>query len=359
MASTAKLQALDGMRGIAAISVLLLHLGNWIEHRWIFAHGYLAVDFFFCLSGFVMAHAYGRRLASSMSFREFAIQRVIRLYPVIVLGMAMGAAYYAFVAMMIKYQTFGTADVGIALGLNLFLIPFYFVSSALGTGIYPLNTPFWSIFFEVVANLTWARFFVRVSPVVLFGIAAAIGLYVFPQYERLDGGGLIDQFWIGTFRVMVGFSAGLLVHRLYVENRFTRVSGLNPFLLLGGLMALFSVPNVGGVWYDMACTLIAFPILTFLGARASQVSGRAILEWLGDISYPLYGIHRPICLFLIFVVGPRLPSSCAVALVFPLSIAASLYAAHLVFDYFDEPIRNIMRKRLVGPKAREASLAAP
>lgn len=354
-----KLHTLDGMRGIAAVSVLLFHLGNWIEHRWIFSHGYLAVDFFFCLSGFVMAHAYGLRLKSRMTFSEFLVQRAVRLYPVIVLGMALGAIYYLAVALLFKHQPFGAADVAVAFGLNVFLIPFYFLPSAVGAGIYPLNTPFWSIFFEVVANLVWARFLVCIAPGALFGVFAVIGLCVFPHYDRLEGGSLIDQFWIGTLRVAVGFAAGLLVHQLHAENRFARLRMMNPFVVLTALMAFFALPDVVPVWYDMACTLIVFPVLTFLGARAASASGKKFLEWLGAISYPLYGIHRPICHFFIFLIGPRLPLSFALPLLFAVSFVTSLCAAHVVFYQFDERVRKVLRSRLGGTKVRTASLAAP
>ncbi|QQO13527.1 acyltransferase [Bradyrhizobium diazoefficiens] len=351
-----KLHTLDGMRGVAAISVLFLHLGNWTEQRWFFTHGYLAVDFFFCLSGFVMAHAYGRRLAENMTFKNFLVQRVIRLYPVILLGMVLGGLYYLVLATLTRNPTFGAPDVAVAFGLNLFLIPFYFWPSALGGGIYPLNTPFWSIFFEMVANLIWARFLVRVSPVLLFASAAVLGLCLFPQYARIDGGGLIDQFWLGTLRVLVGFSAGLLVHNLYAEKRLDWISGINPWLLLAVLLGLFSVPNAGGVGYDMVCILLVFPLLTLLGARAGGNSGQALLEWLGAISYPLYGIHRPICLAMVFVIAPRL--HLPQPLIVITGVIGSLCAAHVTYYYFDEPVRRILRSRAVAFKSGATSLAA-
>ncbi|QQO13534.1 acyltransferase [Bradyrhizobium diazoefficiens] len=349
-----KLNTLDGMRGIAAISVLLLHIGNWVEHRWIFSHGYLAVDFFFCLSGFVMAHAYGERLTSRMSFKEFALQRFIRLYPVILLGMTLGALYYTALVTLTRYpHPFGVNDIGIAFALNVFLIPFYLVPSVVSIGIYPLNSPFWSIFFEIVANLIWARFLVRVPPTIMFGVAALLGLILFPFYERLEGGALIDQFWIGLLRVIVGFSAGLFVHKLFVDGRMREVA-VNPFVLLAILFALFAMPNVVGVWYDMACTLLIFPSLVLFGARA-KASGKSVLEWLGAISYPLYGTHRPLCLLLIFVVGPRLPGDLKVLATIVLSLVVSIAVAHLIFDYFDEPIRKVLRERLLGRRLRPAT----
>ncbi|MGY4615501.1 peptidoglycan/LPS O-acetylase OafA/YrhL [Bradyrhizobium sp. USDA 4472] len=352
-----KLHTLDGMRGVAAISVLLFHLGAWTEQRSFLSHGYLAVDFFFCLSGFVMAHAYGKRLSANMTFRDFVVQRVIRLYPVIFLGMILGAIYYLILATLTKNPSFSASDVALALGVNLFLLPFYFVPSALGGSIYPVNTPFWSIFFEVIANLVWARFLVRSSPIALFCVAALLGLWFFPGFEKLNGGDLIDQFWIGLLRVFVGFSAGLLVHKIYSERMLPWISGLNPFLLLAGLAALFSVPNVAGVWYDIASTLIMFPLLTLLGARTNGAFGTKFFEWLGAVSYPLYGIHRPICHVAVFMIAPRLHVSQPVVLI--VTALASIYAAHFVYYYFDEPVRRILRSRALAIRPPRDSLAVP
>jgi peptidoglycan/LPS O-acetylase OafA/YrhL len=81
---------LDGLRGVAAMSVGILHAGQIFNVDIIPRHGYLAVDFFFCLSGFVIAYAYEERLFGQHSWGRFALLRVIRLYPMIVVGTALG-----------------------------------------------------------------------------------------------------------------------------------------------------------------------------------------------------------------------------------------------------------------------------
>lgn len=85
---------LDGLRGVAALIVVIYHRRFWVAgfEDW---HGYLAVDFFFLPSGFVISHAYGGRLASGqLSPDRFAVARVIRLYPLIVLGAVLGTVSF-------------------------------------------------------------------------------------------------------------------------------------------------------------------------------------------------------------------------------------------------------------------------
>src|ERR1700761_6004380 len=77
--------ALDGLRGVAAIAVMLHHFRP-LTAPWLFAHGYLAVDLFFLLSGFVIAHAYDARFRKGLGVPAFLVIRLIRLWPMIAFG---------------------------------------------------------------------------------------------------------------------------------------------------------------------------------------------------------------------------------------------------------------------------------
>jgi peptidoglycan/LPS O-acetylase OafA/YrhL len=72
--------ALDGLRGVAAICVVMLHYGAYVSPLSV-GSGYLAVDLFFCLSGFVIAYAYRQRLMTSISPGRFFVMRFVRIYP--------------------------------------------------------------------------------------------------------------------------------------------------------------------------------------------------------------------------------------------------------------------------------------
>ena len=76
---------LDGLRGIAALVVVLLHIPQFIKDD-TFPEGYLAVDLFFVISGVVIRQAYEHRLESELSVWRFAWLRIVRLYPLYMLG---------------------------------------------------------------------------------------------------------------------------------------------------------------------------------------------------------------------------------------------------------------------------------
>ena len=153
---------LDGLRGIAALVVVWYHLFEGfatspIDQRC--NHGYLAVDFFFLLSGFVLSYAYDGRLrsisaAQRLSFGSFLRRRIIRLHPMLLLGLVWGAVAFVLQG---SVQWDGTAVssicVIIALLTSLVLIPAWpgCPTEVRGNGeIFPLNGPMWSLFFEYV-----------------------------------------------------------------------------------------------------------------------------------------------------------------------------------------------------------------
>ena len=89
---------LDGLRGVAALMVVWFHVfeafaTSHVDQR--INHGYLAVDFFFVLSGFVIGYAYDDRWGR-MTYRDFFMRRLIRLHPMVVMGMLIGAAAFYF-----------------------------------------------------------------------------------------------------------------------------------------------------------------------------------------------------------------------------------------------------------------------
>ena len=89
---------LDGLRGVASLVVVAFHLfeAHAASHAdQIINHGYLAVDFFFVLSGFVIGYAYDDRWGR-MTYRDFFKRRLIRLHPMVVMGMLIGAAAFYF-----------------------------------------------------------------------------------------------------------------------------------------------------------------------------------------------------------------------------------------------------------------------
>ena len=115
--------ALDGLRGLAAISVLLFHLGHWQGHPWLAANAGLAVDFFFCLSGYVLSVAYRETLDQGMATRTFAVLRLVRLMPLVILGTLISAAYLAARIVMLHDSTISVAELASATAFGLLCLP--------------------------------------------------------------------------------------------------------------------------------------------------------------------------------------------------------------------------------------------
>lgn len=153
--SKPRYELLDGLRGVAAIFVILYHFGEGFATSPVdqmMNHGYLAVDFFFILSGFVIGYAYDDRWQRGMSAGNFMLRRVIRLHPMVILSVIFGAVAY-LIQGSVRWD--GTpmplSMLLLALLLGLFLIPVLPGAGADVRGnneMFPLNGPSWSLFFE-------------------------------------------------------------------------------------------------------------------------------------------------------------------------------------------------------------------
>ncbi len=158
---------LDGLRGVAALVVICFHIGedfatNNLTHY--FSHGYLAVDFFFMLSGFVIGYAYDDR-RNSMSVGTFIKRRVIRLHPMVIVGALFGAVmFYGQGSEYLNVKSVPLALLAFATLLNMLLVPAWSGVEVRGFGeIFPLNGPAWSLFFEYIANLLYVLFIRKLS----------------------------------------------------------------------------------------------------------------------------------------------------------------------------------------------------
>lgn len=364
-------ELLDGLRGVAALLVIWYHVFEGfatspIDQR--FNHGYLAVDFFFILSGFVIGYAYDDRWKTSVTIKDFIKRRLIRLHPMVVMGAVLGAITF-YIQGCEKWD--GTqvsiSMLMLAMLLNLFLIPAIPGSGheVRGNGeMYPLNGPSWSLFFEYIGNLLYALFIRRMSTKALtvLVIFAGIGLASF-AISNLSGFGhlgvgwsLLDYNLLGGFlRLLFSFSIGLLMSRV-----FKPVHIRGAFWICSLTIAvLLSVPHIGGteaLWmngiYDSVCSIIIFPILVYLGAsgKTTDKGTSRICKFLGDISYPLYIVHYPFMyLFYAWVWGEKLTFSqtwpVALGLFF-----GNILLAYLCLKLYDEPVRKWLSKRFLVKK---------
>lgn len=297
-----RLYTLDGLRGIAAIIVMLTHLRPAVD---IAPEGYLAVDFFFVLSGVVIAENYGARLRDGMGWGAFLRLRYIRLYPLYAVGIVLGLMRALTRVALHQPTTIPLGQIGIAFMFGLLMLP----APSSVPSIYPLLVPAWSLMFELVANALYAAGLMRRrAGALVLAIAAAAGLWFLRDgVAGLDLGGAWHELHVGLLRVTCSFFAGVALYEFALRD--SRPVGTPLALVPIGICAALMIAEVSAPMrgtYDWLCITIAFPGLVWLGARwnAPELL-RAPFSWLGAVSYPLYTIHYPL-IFIATFLAPKL-----------------------------------------------------
>lgn len=354
---------LDGLRGVAALMVLWFHIFEAYATSHIdqeINHGYLAVDFFFILSGFVIGYAYDDRW-KTMSPKDFLKRRFIRLHPMVVIGAIIGAIMFYFQGCSVwDVSKVSVTMLVVATLMNVFLIPATPGFEIRGvTEMFPLNGPSWSLFYEYIGNILYAFFIHKLPTKVLFVwvVLAGCGLAAFaiggPYGDICVGFSLTgDNILGGSLRLLFSFSAGLLLSRL-----FKPIPMKGAFWICSlSVIILLAIPRIGGsenLWmnglYDTLCFAFLFPLLVYLGAsgKTTDRTTTRICKFLGDISYPLYMVHYPfIYLYYAWVKNEdlsflqSLPGALAV-------VAGSILLAYLCLKLYDEPVRKFLTKHLL------------
>lgn len=356
---------LDGLRGIAALIVIGYHIFEPFAKNsasQYINHGYLAVDFFFLLSGFVIGYAYDDRWKNDMTIKSFFKRRLIRLHPMVLMACLLGVTSF-LVQGAEKWD--GTkvsiSCIMLAALMQMLMIPTWFGTSTevRGSGeMYPLNGPSWSLFFEYIGNILYALWLRRLSTRLLsvFVILSGTGLTLFALYN-LSGAGNIGVGWTflgnnflgGMLRMSFSFSAGLLMSRVF-HPRPIRGAFWICSLILITLTALPYIGDTNQPWinalYEVVCVLIVFPFLVFLAAsgRTTDSHSTAICKFLGDVSYPLYIIHYP-SIYLLFMASRKYGME--FSQVWPYAIlifVGNILLAWILLKIYDEPTRRWLTK---------------
>ena len=366
---------LDGLRGVAALLVIVYHVFECFD--WSPApHGYLAVDFFFVLSGFVIGYAYDDRwkkaptLSNSegeghrMTISEFFRRRLIRLHPMVIAGAVIGAICFLLQG-SVKWDGthVGIGWVMLAMLLGMFMLPLYPGAAAdvRGNGeMFPLNGPNWSLFFEYIGNILYALLLHRLTTRWLAALAAAMacaltGIALHDGYLGVGWSMVDNGFWTGMVRMLFPYTIGMLMAR---EFRPAKVH--NAFWLCGLVIVIVGVlplalgelsPVVNGL-YDAVCVIFVFPLLVWLGASELNVNAatQRVSTFLGNLSYPLYAVHYPL-MYLFYAhigfQGDLVPIS-KLADVWPEAIAlpiACIVLGWLCFRYYDLPLRRWLSEK--------------
>lgn len=365
-------ELLDGLRGVAALLVVFYHIFEGFSFAGggtlitVINHGYLAVDFFFILSGFVIGYAYDDRWKKNLTLKGFFKRRLIRLHPMIVMGAVIGCLTF-FIQGGVRWDgtPVATSAVMLSLLLAMFFIPAYPGAGydVRGNGeMFSLNGPSWSLFFEYIGNLLYALFIHRLSNKALTVLVVLLGLGLswfalsdVVGYGMIGVGWTLDglNFWGGMLRMLFPFTLGMLISRNF-----------RPFKVRGAfwicsviLLVLFCVPYVEGHSpvclngvFEMVCIVLIFPMLVCLGASGQTTDKRStrICKFLGDISYPLYAIHYPLMyLFYAWLIENKLYTLGETWPMAALLYFGSIVLAYLCLKLYDEPVRKWLGKKFV------------
>ena len=322
LASKPRYEILDGLRGVAAVLVVLFHLLETYSNgqsTQIINHGYLAVDFFFVLSGFVIGYAYDDRW-DKMTTWGFFKRRLVRLQPMVIMGTVVGACFYLF-GQGDGFPLIGNVPgwkILLAFVMGCLMIPCGAGMDIRGWGeMNSFNGPNWSLTWEYVGNILYALIFRRLPKIGLAILAAAAAFCTLDlcldwnvfgllteghaghRYTVIGGWSLTsEQVYVGLTRLFYPFIIGLLISRV---GKFIKVK--NGFWWCSLILAvLFSIPCVGGAdniingVYNATCILVLMPLVVMMGA-GSHIKGEKsakVCNFLGEISYPLYITHYPL-----------------------------------------------------------------
>ncbi len=343
-------EILDGLRGIAALAVVTFHFMEvaYSDYSQDFiGHGFLAVDFFFCLSGFVIAYAYDDRVGK-MGVLEFFKSRAIRLHPLVVVGSVMGLLTFFFDPFGGHPEAYSAGRIMVLFVCSILMIPIggmpdrYF-------NLFGFNAPAWSLFWEYVANIVYAFVLIRLKRgyLVALAVLAAVGLcYVGWHSGNLMGGWSTGTFWDGAARISYSFLVGLLIYRFnwIIKNKLG-------FIGLAILLALAFMMPFSQKWNWLTETLVVliyFPLLIALGAGATLRGGfKKFCVFWGNMSYPLYMTHYAFIWVFASYFTANKPGPGRLAVIIIVSEVFLVTIAYLVMTYIDIPVRKYLSSKRV------------
>jgi len=369
--SKAHYAVLDGLRGVAALIVICYHVFEGFATSPLtqtINHGYLAVDFFFILSGFVMGYAYDDRWGS-MSLKGFFRRRLIRLHPMVVMGAVLGAITFALQGSeRWDHSHVATSALMLSTLMAMFMVPSVpgAYSEVRGNGeMFPLNGPAWSLFFEYIGNIIYAVFIHRLSKRML-GVLMAVLCAALVGYSLLNTSGFyfLGVGWTtadwgfpgGLLRMLTSYTIGMFMARDFKPVRVRGMFWIGTLLLV--LLLTLSYIGSEASWlnamYDCLCIMVIFPAIVYMAASEKQLGARLerACKWLGDVSYPLYMVHYPFMyLFFAHVWDNKL----SFAQAWPLAlcvVVGCLGLAWLLLRYYDEPVRRWLTARAAKRSAQ-------
>lgn len=286
---TPRLFQLDALRGIAALAVAFYHLDMVYGFRGPFQRGYLFVDLFFLLSGFVLTVSTEKKLLSGIGAFEFTWARFRRLWPLVAVGAGVA---------LVRALAIGMADPLTLLwwlALDLAMIP-----SLSGIGpFYRFNGPQWTLFYELLANFVHAAGLKAMTTGVIAVLALITGAWLVHtvQLHGNDtmgvGAPTLKTWWQALPRVFWSYLAGVCIGRLYRNG--IRSTGIRWWAALAlPILGLAILPELAlnRAAGDLVFVLVFLPVSLWVAAMSRPPEAlRGPCEWFGIYSLPLYCVH--------------------------------------------------------------------
>lgn len=343
---------LDGLRGVAALAVVIFHFMEWIytdPSQNFIGHGFLAVDFFFCLSGFVIGYAYDDRMTKITTW-EFFKSRLIRLQPLVIAGSVLGLLAFLFDPFGGNPQLYSAGKIILVFICSVFLIPLPIIADR-GFNLFSFNAPSWSLFWEYIANIVYAFVLCRIRRelLLIFTLIAAIAIsWVAYQSGNLLGGWSGPTFWDGCARISYSFLAGLMIFRFnwIIKNKLGFI-GLSVLLFMAFLMPVSKWNWIA----ELLVVLFYFPLLVALGAgTVLKTNLKSVCQFTGQLSYPLYMTHyAALWMFGNYYTNYK-PDGTQLTIIIIAGVVLLIGAAYLVMILYDIPVRKYLSTKRTNTK---------
>jgi peptidoglycan/LPS O-acetylase OafA/YrhL len=350
---------LDALRGIAALGVVAFHMSR------VFAPisapgGYLAVDLFFMMSGVVLSHAYEARFKAGMGTYDFMRARLIRLYPLYLLGTLLGLVVTVASLLGRNIENWDSSSLLQAALLALFFLPS--LATRPVNQMFPLNIPCWSLFLEILVNLlfvvSWPLLTSRRLLVASVLMGAAV-VWAIVHTGSIDQGSTASSFAVGLARTIFGFSVGILIAR-----RVPRAHRVESNLKVLAIVAVVGVAITGrpqGEWrtvWDAVCVVTVFPLVVYFGTLIDPGSRlRRAATFLGVTSYAIYVLHSPLSSILNSAIrhfAGRAGATGDIPFLGVAVLAVLLSGCWLVDRYIDMPVRRHLSRAVPKMQALRA-----
>ena len=319
----------DALRGIAGLLVPLFHISEPYGRirsgcpavPQVCGHGYLCVEFFLLLMGYMLAHAYDRRWKEGMGIGAFFVRRLLRLHPLVISGVIIGViVFFAQGAGCPLWdhglRAFGPWGIAGLVAAGLLFLPYP------GSGfLVPFNPCAWTLVYEYLANILYALFVRRLGRVALAILSVVAGLWTASYVLHVDLNALfgtssevlrvaaartqstievgwsldVHHFYGASVRLFFPFLFGMFLARTGWKIRIPR-GGL-PICVVVFLLVLFTPMPFGGKLqngaFELVALMVVFPLLLLIGAGTPVTHARtvAICAFFAELSYPFYMSH--------------------------------------------------------------------